>query len=64
MPKLKLLEIRRQRGISQMELAKLSNVSSGYISELENGLKSPSINTICRLAKTLGCRPEELFECD
>lgn len=61
MPKLFLREIRRQRGISQLELSKRSSVSYGYISELENNVKSPTINTICRLSRALECKPEELF---
>lgn len=64
MPKLYLKEIRRQRGISQLELSRRSGVSYGYISELENELKIPTIDTICKLAKALGCKPEELFRCD
>lgn len=64
MPKLNLYEIRRQRGISQLELSKRSGVSYGYISELENGIKSPTIDTICKLAKALEVDPSELFTCD
>ena len=64
MPKILLYEIRRQRGMSQMELAEMSNVSHGYISELENNLKMPTIDIICKLAKALKCRPEELFKCN
>lgn len=64
MPTLKLLEMRKARGISQLALSEKSNVSHGYISELENNLKMPTIETICKLAKALDCKPEELFSCD
>lgn len=64
MPKILIREIRRQRGISQLELSNLSGVSHGYISELENGLKIPTVGTICKLARALECKPEELFRCD
>lgn len=64
MPKLNLYEIRRQRGISQMELAKRANISHGYISELENNLKSPTIDIVCKLAKSLDCSIQDLVECD
>lgn len=64
MPKLNLYEIRRQRGMSQVELAKRSGVSHGYISELENNLKSPTINILCKLAKALNCTLDELVKCD
>lgn len=64
MPKILLYEIRRQRGMSQMELSEKSNVSHGYISELEHNTKSPTIDVICKLAKALECKPEDLYECD
>lgn len=64
MAKILLYEIRRKKGLSQLELSKRSGVSYGYISELENGIKSPTIDTICKLAKALECRPEDLFRCD
>ena len=64
MPKILIYEIRWQRGISQMELSKLSGVSHGYISELENNLKPPTIDTICKLAKALDCKIEDLIKCD
>ncbi|NLY46819.1 MAG: helix-turn-helix transcriptional regulator [Tissierella sp.] len=64
MPKLNLYEIRRQRGMSQTELAELANISHGYISELENNLKSPTINILCKLAKALDCTLDDLVDCD
>lgn len=64
MPKILLKEIRRQRGISQMELSRRADVSHSYISELENNLKSPTIDIICQLAKALECEPEDLYKCD
>lgn len=64
MPVLLLKEMRLNRGLSQLKLAELSKVSYGYISELENGKKSPTVETVCKLAKALDCKPEELFKCD
>ena len=64
MAKILLYEIRRKKGLSQLELSKRSGVSYGYISELENNLKSPTIDTICKLAKALEVDPSELFICD
>jgi len=62
--RLLLKEKRLDRGLSQLELAKLSSVSYGYISELENGKKSPTLDTVCKLAKALDCNPAELYECE
>lgn len=65
--KLKLKQIREQKGISKRQLAIKSGVAISYISELENEKnlkKNPTINVICRLAKALEVSPLELFECD
>lgn len=64
MPKILLYEIRRQRGMSQMELSEITNISHGYISELENNLKSPTLKILCKLTKALDCTLDDLVDCD
>lgn len=64
MPKLNLYDIRRQRGMSQIEVADKAGISHGYVSELENNLKSPSADILCKLAKALDCTLDELVDCD
>lgn len=59
-----LKEIRQKKGLSIKKLAKLSGVSSSYISEIENEIKMPTILIICKLAKGLKCSPYELFSCE
>ena len=59
---LKIKEIRLKAGFSQENLSKLSGVSIGYISELENNLKCPTILTLCRLAEVLKVDVTELYE--
>ncbi len=44
-----------------MQLSYISGVSHGYISELENNFKSPSIDILCKLARALKCKPEDLY---
>jgi transcriptional regulator with XRE-family HTH domain len=58
---LALRELRRERGLSQEELAAKSDLHRTYISLLERGQKSPSLTTICRLAKALDTRPHQLI---
>lgn len=60
---LNLKNIRTMRGISTVELSKLSGVSTGYISKLENGLAMPTVITICKLASALKVCPGVLFSC-
>ena len=45
-----LANLRREKGIGQKEMASLLNLSVGTISNYENGVHSPDLNTLCRLA--------------
>ena len=57
----RLRERRRRAGLTQDELADLSEVSQSMVSALELGrITAPSAGTVDRLAKTLGCTPEEI----
>jgi transcriptional regulator with XRE-family HTH domain len=55
---------RKYLGISQMELAMRTNLSSGYIGELENGGKFPSAEKLEILADALRVRPFILLMSD
>lgn len=48
-----LKEIRKQRNLTQAELANEITISRSYLSDIENGNKNPSIKTIENLAKKL-----------
>jgi len=49
----RLQELRRRRGLTATELATRVQVTSGFISQLEHGRTSPSLETLQRLAQTL-----------
>ncbi len=49
----RLRELREDRGESQRSLAALTGITYPYISEMERGLKVPSLTTIIRLAAAL-----------
>ena len=54
---------RRERGLTQEELAKEARVTKDYISQLETGLQdNPSLPVLRRLAKALGVSAGELLE--
>lgn len=53
---------RETLGISQEELAFRAEVHRTYISQIERGLKSPSLSVIVRLAQALELAPSELVE--
>lgn len=56
-----LRRARHAAEISQEELAFESKVNRTYISELENGLKSPSIDVLFRICPVLGLATSELI---
>jgi transcriptional regulator with XRE-family HTH domain len=46
----RIRQLRNQRGLSQTQLGTLLDLSQKYISELERGMKSPSWETLVRIA--------------
>jgi transcriptional regulator with XRE-family HTH domain len=57
---LTLQEMRKARKISQEELGFESGYHRTYISQLERGLKSPSLRTIFQLAAALKASPSAI----
>ena len=57
-----LRELRLARGLTQAELAERSDTNTMFISKLERGVTTPTIGTLVRLAKALGCRVTEQVE--
>ena len=46
---------------TQAQLARLAGIAPNTLSEIENGIKLPSLPTALRLAKALGCGVSDLF---
>ena len=55
-----LQRLRKARGISQETLADESGYHRTYISQLERGLKSPSLRTLGSLARVFGLTASNL----
>jgi len=49
-----LTDLRKEKGLGQVELAKTLNVSNGIISLWENGLREPGMNSLILLSKYFG----------
>ncbi len=49
-----LKRLRRQRGLSQEELAERAGINRSYLSLLENGRSSPTMEVVEKLAQGLG----------
>lgn len=62
--KLRLREVRERKGWSQKQLEIKSGVSRNFISEIENEIYIPTVKTICKLCRALGCTPNDLIDCE
>ncbi len=49
-----LREVRQEKGLSQEELADRAGLHRTYISQVERGLKSPSLRSLEQIAQGLG----------
>jgi transcriptional regulator with XRE-family HTH domain len=52
---------RLQNQLTQGQLARLSDLSDTYMSQLERGLHEPSMSVLRALASSLGIRPDQLM---
>jgi|HubBroStandDraft_5_1064220.scaffolds.fasta_scaffold18599_3 transcriptional regulator with XRE-family HTH domain len=57
-----ILRERRRAGKSQEDLAYEAQMSVRHLRELEQGRANPTVETLCRLAETLGVPVNVLFE--
>jgi transcriptional regulator with XRE-family HTH domain len=57
-----LRQLRTAKGLTLDRLANLSELTRGYISLVERGLKIPSISALLRLAKALDVNVAHLFD--
>jgi transcriptional regulator with XRE-family HTH domain len=53
--------LRRSAGLSQEELADRSAIHRTYVSQIERGLKSPTIAIMMRISKALGTPPSKIM---
>jgi len=56
----RLRQMRKRRGLTQEELATRANLAGPYISDMERGLKVPSLTTVLQLAMALECKVTDL----
>ena len=60
----KIKRLRVKKGLTQEELAERTDLSKGYISQIERDLSSPSLETLFDLLNVLGSSPKEFFDED
>jgi len=57
----RLRELRKAKGLTQEALAEAADLSGNYISDLELGLKVPSLTILVRLSEALDIGTPELL---
>ncbi|MCY4542669.1 MAG: XRE family transcriptional regulator [Rhodobacteraceae bacterium] len=53
---------RQELGLTLQDVADVTNLSVGFISQVERNLTSPSLSSLAALSRTLGTRTADLFE--
>ena len=59
---MRIKELRKNKGLSQEEVAEKVNISSKYLSRIEMGQHFPSIDTLVNLADVLKVELKDFFE--
>lgn len=58
----KLKELRKERGMTQAELARRLGTSASAVGMYEQGRREPDGGTLTRMAKLLNCTTDELLD--
>ena len=56
-----LAKLHKERNLGQKELAAILSLSTGTISNYENGVHAPDLNTLCKLAEYFGVTTDYLL---
>jgi transcriptional regulator with XRE-family HTH domain len=54
--------LRRDRGLRLIDMAKMTDLSVSFISQVERGLTNPGMRSLILMADALGVRPHSLLE--
>ena len=60
----RLTDIRQNMGLSQEEFAYQCGIHRTYLGNLERGEKSPTLNTIAKIAENLNMKIKDFFKED
>ena len=58
----RIQELRKQKGLTQEDLADLINVDRSYMGFVERGERNPTLSKIVKIARSLGITLSELFK--
>lgn len=58
----RIVEARKQKGMSQEQLAVKSEIDRSHMGFIEQGRRKPTLSTLYKIANTLGISLEQLFK--
>jgi transcriptional regulator with XRE-family HTH domain len=58
----RIAALRKERGMSQAKLAEKIRSTPQWVSQLERGTRSPTVDTLCKLANALDVTLGELLD--
>lgn len=59
---IKIKNFRKEKELTQVELAKQAGIAQSFLSNIENGRQSPSLKNLQKIAKALDISLNELLE--
>lgn len=62
--KVKVWQIRKEKGITLQQLEKLTGIGKTTINNIENGATSPTLLQMEKIAKAMNVRITDLFDSD
>lgn len=57
-----LARVREQKGYTQKQVSERANISQGYYSEVESGIRCPSASVAKGISKVLEIKQQNIFE--
>lgn len=57
----RLREVRKERGLTQEQLAERAGLSTHYVGNIEQAVRNPSLTSIIQICAALGITPDRLF---
>ncbi len=58
----RLKGLRRQRDLTQLELAEILDMSPNFIGMIERGERNTTVENVFKIARALNVKPSNLFE--
>lgn len=58
----KLKFLRLEKGLTQLELAEILDMSPNFVGMIERGERNTTVENVFKIARALGIKPSNLFE--